>query len=1273
MACRRHLNLSGQSARGVLARLAIGLIAQGKCDRLVCPRNDLRPVQTGGVGGELGTFTSAERSVSDHRADIVARGMPGISRVMRRFAAAAVLALLASPFIGAAPSLADSSAVPSSDVEAVCPAATPGTAECLALRRTDVAASATPAVSPQGTPWGYGPADLQSAYALPTGSEGSGLTVAIVDAYDLPSAEADLATYRSYYGLPACTTASGCFRKVNQNGVQGSYPATNSGWGGEIALDIDMVSAICPRCKILLVEANDNYLDNLGAAVNMAVSLGAVAVSNSYGGSEGGWAGSYDSQYFNHPGVAITASTGDCGYNCASGTGVGYPASSPNVIAVGGTSLTRNGSARGWTESAWDGAGSGCSLYEAKPAWQQDGGCAKRTEADVSAVADPSTGVSVYVNAAWYTYGGTSASSPIIAATFALAGGPGPNSYPASYLYADPSDLNDVTAGNNDLSHTCAVAYLCNGVVGYDGPTGLGTPRGTRAFAAPTTPGKPTNLVASAADATAGLSWTAPFSSTAITGNTVTETEQGLGVVACAMTGTTACTVGGLINGTEYTFTIHAANAQGLGLESDPSNKVTPSAPTAPGKPTGATATAAVASASVAWTAGPSNGSAIQGYAATSNPGGKTCTTTGALTCIVNGLTNGQPYTFTVTAANGVGTGPASDPSAPVTPFAGATYRPVSPVRLLDTRAGNGLAGKLVAGKPRTFQITTRGSIPAGATAVTANATIVNSGAASSVYLGPTAIAKPSTFTINFNKNDITAYGVTVALSPTGTMSATYMAASGSTDLVLDVTGFFTPDTTGETYHPLTPARLLDTRCGNGLSGKFVANVPRTFTVWGRGGVPTNAKAVTGNVTVTGSTSSWAIYIGPSPIAKPASSTINFVKGQVRANSLTVALSNTGKLSATFMSSAGNTTDLVFDVTGYYAADINGDTYVPIAPARMLDTRVANGLSGKLRANAPRTFQIRGRGGVPPNASGITGVLSVVNQTGSWAVFLGPTAIAKPSTSALNFLKTDATANGVTVALNSGGTLSVTYMSSAGNSTNIVLDITGYFVPPSPDPAWTGDLYDTRADRWQDPDITACTAASTMSMLNTISYSGSASGLVWQPTTSYDNQESILAYERAHMTMLVTSLGTDPHGWRNALNYFGWGSIDAGVYRDSSYSSFDAASKAAVSALAKYHKPVGILARSGAHSQFITGYQVTGDDPSTGSSNFTIVGVDITDPLQSHGLRDHWVTLATWRSGDAQLSFSAYLQADSPYQDPIDSHIGYDEWYGKWVIIDPVI
>ncbi|RPF34597.1 S53 family peptidase [Streptomyces sp. TLI_185] len=345
----------------------------------------------------------------------------------------------------------------------------------------------TPKAADAATPSGYGPTDLQSAYGLTSAaaSNGSGETIAIVDAYDDPNAETDLATYRSYYDLSACTTANGCFKKVSQTGSTTSLPSANTGWAEEISLDLDMASAICPNCHILLVEATSATMANLGTAVNRAVTLGAKYVSNSYGGSESSSDTSYDSSYFNHAGVAITVSAGDSGY------GAEYPAASRYVTSVGGTALSKSTSTtRGWTETVWktsstEGTGSGCSSYDAKPTWQTDTGCTKRTISDVSAVADPATGVSVYdsygITAGWYTFGGTSASSPIIAGVYALAGTPSSSSYPASFPYAaaGTSALNDVTSGNNG---SCSTSYLCTARSGYDGPTGWGTPEGVSAF-----------------------------------------------------------------------------------------------------------------------------------------------------------------------------------------------------------------------------------------------------------------------------------------------------------------------------------------------------------------------------------------------------------------------------------------------------------------------------------------------------------------------------------------------------------------------------------------------------------------------------------------------------------------------------------------------------------------------------------------------------------------------------------------------------------------------
>lgn len=367
----------------------------------------------------------------------------------------------------------------SSDTRALCPA-TPkkGMARCFAMQRTDIkpkSRSAAAATAPDG----FAPADITSAYQFPSG-KGAGQTVAIVDAYDDPTAEADLAAYRAQYNLPACTTANGCFKKVDQRGGT-DYPEADAGWAGEISLDLDMVSAVCPSCNILLVEADGAYIDQLGAAVDTAVSMGAKYVSNSYGGAEDPNVSSYDKDYYDHPGVAITASTGDYAFDA----GPQYPATSPYVTAVGGTSLTRDDSTRGWHESAWSMAGSGCSAYETKPDFQHDTGCDKRAEADISAVADPATGVAVYdsfQSGGWGVVGGTSASAPIIAAGYALAGPATGEQYPNSFPYLNTKALNDVTEGNNGA---CDITYICTSGTGYDGPTGLGTPIGVTALSQP--------------------------------------------------------------------------------------------------------------------------------------------------------------------------------------------------------------------------------------------------------------------------------------------------------------------------------------------------------------------------------------------------------------------------------------------------------------------------------------------------------------------------------------------------------------------------------------------------------------------------------------------------------------------------------------------------------------------------------------------------------------------------------------------------------------------
>ena len=385
---------------------------------------------------------------------------------MRRLLLAVTIgAALATAVLSAPASTASPAAHARHGSERTCPAARAGFAACLARVVTD--ASGKPLAT--GGPTGYNPADIQAAYGL-SGTSGSGRTVAIVDAYDDPTAEADLGVYRSQFGLPACTTANGCFTKINQNGGT-TPPKVNAGWATEISLDLDMVSATCPSCHILLVEASSASFTDLGAAVNRAAATtGVVAISNSYGGTDSAAMSAYE-----HPGIAITASTGDNGY------GVESPASFPHVVAVGGTSLKKSGSS--WTETAWSGAGSGCSTRNPNPGWQLNTSCSGKANADVSAVADPYTGVSVYDStryqgrSGWQVYGGTSASSPIIASVYALANNFG--SYAAQYTWQHSGGLHDVTSGSNG---TCSTTVWCKAGAGWDGPTGLGTPNGTASF-----------------------------------------------------------------------------------------------------------------------------------------------------------------------------------------------------------------------------------------------------------------------------------------------------------------------------------------------------------------------------------------------------------------------------------------------------------------------------------------------------------------------------------------------------------------------------------------------------------------------------------------------------------------------------------------------------------------------------------------------------------------------------------------------------------------------
>jgi subtilase family serine protease len=317
---------------------------------------------------------------------------------------------------------------------------------------------------------GLTPADLRAAYKLPA-KGGKGITVGIVDAYDHPKAESDLKVYRSAFKLPACTTANKCFRKVNQNGKK-KYPEPDAGWAGETALDIQAVSAVCPQCSILLVEADDPSFENLGKAVNTAVRLGADVVSNSYGGNESAEQVRLFSKYYRHPKVPMVAASGDDGWATASA-----PAVFSNVWSVGGTTLTRS-KTKAWVEKAWRHGGSACSDYVAKPSFQKDKLCAKHTVADVSVVAEGFATYDTYglgEDNGWILSSGTSLSSPLLAGMMGLAGHPQKLASPG-YAYAHPKGYKDIVTGRNGLCENA----LCNAGVGYDAPTGVGAPRGLK-------------------------------------------------------------------------------------------------------------------------------------------------------------------------------------------------------------------------------------------------------------------------------------------------------------------------------------------------------------------------------------------------------------------------------------------------------------------------------------------------------------------------------------------------------------------------------------------------------------------------------------------------------------------------------------------------------------------------------------------------------------------------------------------------------------------------
>ena len=497
-----------------------------------------------------------------------------------------------------------------------------------AIPTSEPAAAAEPAAG--------SPAYLQQAYDLTNVSAtgGSGKTVAIVDAYEDPTAESDLAIYRSTFGLPACTSANGCFRKVNQSGTTGSYPAANSSWSEEISLDLDAVSALCPNCHIVLVEATSSSWLNLEAAEQTAASLGATQISDSWGTLSAS-APPPTGSIFAPAGVDVVAGSGDSGYS-GSGTGSGgdfYPAALATVTAAGATTIIsgQTSGARELSESTWTDGGSGCDTNETQPSWQQGLACPGRAYADISADGNPQSGLTVYTSSAggWVLAGGTSLSTPLVAAYYAITGVPATT---PAWAYSHASLLNDVSTGVNG---TCAASltFICTAGIGFDGPTGNGSISGDVVVGPPgiDAPGSPTAGAASAqlqgSVYANGLPTTAwwEYGPTTSYGQTTPATSVGSGSADAA----TSATITGLAAATTYHYRLVAENVDGTSYGYDQAVATLGGAPPAPPQSTPPPATSPTtsvtspsssSSSSSSGTASASGNSASSGGTATSNP-----------------------------------------------------------------------------------------------------------------------------------------------------------------------------------------------------------------------------------------------------------------------------------------------------------------------------------------------------------------------------------------------------------------------------------------------------------------------------------------------------------------------------------------------------------------------------------------------------------------------------------------------------------------------------
>jgi hypothetical protein len=701
--------------------------------------------------------------------------------------------------------------------------------------------------------------NLQRAYGLPSATQGSGQTVAVVAAYDDPDAETDLAAYRSAEGLSAC--GSGCFTKVNQKGQTAAADLPAAGVAEATSQSLDAVSAVCPNCKILLVEANSTAMSDLGTAVNEAVTLGAKFVDFGYGEAEAlvnTSESADDAAYFNHPGVVITAPSGDKGY------GVDYPAASPDVIAVGGTVLTPDSSvARGWDEAMWPDSGSGCSAYELQPAWQTSAGllsvCSGRVLNDISAVASNVAYYDTPDETGWADGSGTEISAAVVAAAFALAGTPATDAYPAQYLYSNAQGLYDMTTGYQGVTTngTCSETAECTVGAGYDGPTGLGTPDGVSAMLA---------------------SYYEPIAPTRFM-----DTRIGTG-------GTTGPV------GSDKAITLGIEGKNGI-----PSANVTAVAInlTVIGGSDSGWITAYPQGTSVP---GTSNidyapGQVIANFAIVpvGAGGGISLYNAGAGTVQLLGDVTGY---FT------------SDPSA-----TGVTsYTPVNPVRVFDTRYGTDAPDAPLAGQTtRAVQVGGVDGIPSDVSAVAISVGAAGETSAGYLTYWADGTSEPGPWSnMQFVAgNNIQEFAIVPVGSDGKIDIRSNQTASNSAEVFGDVAGYFTAGTAGEAYRAVALTREFDTKSSDTpIASGGTMSVPTTGWVTAPDITP-----IVDLIAIPDDGGHLTVY--PAGIAVPSASNVNF---NAATNTEGLALASTGDGDFDVYNGSASATNLAVDLEGYFSA-----------------------------------------------------------------------------------------------------------------------------------------------------------------------------------------------------------------------------------------------------------------------------------------------------------------------------------------------------------------